>query len=226
MLAGSDGDADTKGRAEWETPRFNDSGFPREDADPWHVRAFGEHADYTLLTTPARDGEDGPHRLGHYAWRLWAPAHRRRARAGEGAVSTSATTTFDIAADLPAGTTLLEASAGTGKTWTIAALVTKHVASGDVRLDEMLVVTFTRAASQELRERVRRQLDEAVQLLGDPSLRDPADRLHEWLLDGDATVLDRAARPADPGAGVVRRRHHRHHPPVLPARAAQPRRRR
>ncbi len=99
--------------------------------------------------------------------------------------------TFDIAADLRPGTTLLEASAGTGKTWTIAALVAKHVASGDTRLDEMLVVTFTRAASQELRERVRRQLDEAVQLLGDPGRRDPANRLHDWLLDADAAELSR-----------------------------------
>ncbi len=99
--------------------------------------------------------------------------------------------TFDIAADLRPGTTLLEASAGTGKTWTIAALVTKHIASGDVRLDEMLVVTFTRAASQELRERVRRQLDEAVQLLGDPTRRDPANRLHDWLLDADDAELAR-----------------------------------
>ena len=73
VRAGSDGDPDVKARAEWETPRFNDSGFPREDADPWHVRAFGEHADYTLLAAPVRDGEDGPHRLGHHAWRLWAP---------------------------------------------------------------------------------------------------------------------------------------------------------
>src|SRR5918993_3190887 len=97
--------------------------------------------------------------------------------------------TFDIAADLRPGTTLLEASAGTGKTWTIAALVTKHVASGEVRLDEMLVVTFTRAASQELRERVRRQLDEAVQLLTDPVRRDPANRLHDWLLDATAAEL-------------------------------------
>ncbi|MCW2737981.1 exodeoxyribonuclease V subunit gamma [Nocardioides sp.] len=73
VRAGSDGDPDVKGRAEWETPRFNDSGFPKEDADAWHVRAFGEHADYTLLASPARPGEDGPHRLGHYAWRLWSP---------------------------------------------------------------------------------------------------------------------------------------------------------
>ncbi|HYJ26241.1 MAG TPA: UvrD-helicase domain-containing protein [Nocardioides sp.] len=103
--------------------------------------------------------------------------------------------TFDIAADLRPGTTLLEASAGTGKTWTIAALVTKHVASGEVRLDEMLVVTFTRAASQELRERVRRQLDEAVQLLTDPGRRDPANRLHDWLLDATgAELVDRLER--------------------------------
>ena len=106
--------------------------------------------------------------------------------------------TFDIAADLSPGTTLLEASAGTGKTWTIAALVTKHVASGQVKLDEMLVVTFTRAASQELRERCRRQLDEAVQLLADPSLRDPDNRLHDWLLDAsDRDLADRLGRLTD-----------------------------
>ena len=106
--------------------------------------------------------------------------------------------TFDIAADLSPGTTLLEASAGTGKTWTIAALVTKHVALGEVSLDEMLVVTFTRAASQELRERVRRQLDDAVQLLGDPTLREPDNRLHDWLLDAPAAELDeRLARLTD-----------------------------
>ncbi len=98
--------------------------------------------------------------------------------------------TFDITADLLPGTTLLEASAGTGKTWTIAALVAKHIASGDVRLDEMLVVTFTRAASQELRERVRRQLDEAVQLLTGTCVPDPANRLHTWLLDTDATTRE------------------------------------
>ena len=93
--------------------------------------------------------------------------------------------TFDITRDLEPGITLLEASAGTGKTWTIAALVTKHVAAGDVALDEMLVVTFTRAASQELRERVRAQLDEAVQVLTDPTTRHPTNRLHDWLLDTD-----------------------------------------
>ncbi len=80
---------------------------------------------------------------------------------------------FDITApDLPTGTVLLEASAGTGKTWTIGALVTRYVAEGIAKLDEMLVVTFGRAASQELRERVRAQLVEAERVLSD----DPAAR--------------------------------------------------
>ena len=74
---------------------------------------------------------------------------------------------FDVCGPLPTGTTLLEASAGTGKTWTIGALVTRYVAEGEARLEQMLVVTFGRAASQELRERVRAQLVEAERALGD-----------------------------------------------------------
>ncbi len=58
---------------------------------------------------------------------------------------------FDIRDPLPTGTTLLEASAGTGKTWTIGALVTRYVAEGVATLEQMLIVTFGRAASQELR---------------------------------------------------------------------------
>ncbi|MDR7380529.1 UvrD-helicase domain-containing protein [Promicromonospora iranensis] len=62
---------------------------------------------------------------------------------------------FDLTGPLPRGTALLEASAGTGKTFAIGALVTRYVAEGVVPLDEMLVVTFGRAATQELRDRVR-----------------------------------------------------------------------
>jgi len=79
---------------------------------------------------------------------------------------------FAITDPLPTGTVLLEASAGTGKTWTIGALVTRYVVEGVARLEQMLVVTFGRAASQELRERVRAQLVEAERVLSD----DPADR--------------------------------------------------
>jgi exodeoxyribonuclease V beta subunit len=75
---------------------------------------------------------------------------------------------FDILAELPTGTTMLEASAGTGKTYAIGALVTRYIAEDVADLDQMLVLTFGRAASQELRERVRAQLVEAEAALADP----------------------------------------------------------
>ncbi|MGZ5403699.1 MAG: UvrD-helicase domain-containing protein, partial [Nocardioides sp.] len=91
---------------------------------------------------------------------------------------------FDIRAPLPTGTTVLEASAGTGKTWTIGALVARFVAEDVATLDQMLIVTFGRAASQELRERVRTQLVEAERALaGEPDL--PPSDLLELLLDCD-----------------------------------------
>ncbi len=98
--------------------------------------------------------------------------------------------TFDVCGPLPTGTTLLEASAGTGKTWTIGALVTRFVAEGEARLEEMLVVTFGRAASQELRERVRAQLVAAEAALADPASVTEPDDLVTLLLDADEAELD------------------------------------
>ncbi|MCG5431943.1 exodeoxyribonuclease V subunit beta [Mycobacterium sp. MYCO198283] len=71
---------------------------------------------------------------------------------------------FDLLGPLPAPrtTTVLEASAGTGKTFALAGLVTRYVAEGVATLDQMLLITFGRAASQELRERVRCQLLDAL----------------------------------------------------------------
>ncbi|MCF6378214.1 exodeoxyribonuclease V subunit gamma [Nocardioides KLBMP 9356] len=72
---GGQADPDLKARAEWVTPRFNETGFPKEDGDQWHVRAWGEAAPYELLASPLLSDEEGdaPHRLGHYALRVWAP---------------------------------------------------------------------------------------------------------------------------------------------------------
>ncbi len=99
---------------------------------------------------------------------------------------------FDICDPLPTGTTLLEASAGTGKTWTIGALVTRYVAEGVATLDQMLVVTFGRAASQELRERVRTQLVEAEHALAHPDSERPPNDVVDLLLD--ATPEERVRR--------------------------------
>ncbi|WP_197373187.1 exodeoxyribonuclease V subunit beta [Mycolicibacterium baixiangningiae] len=78
---------------------------------------------------------------------------------------------FDLLGPLPAPrtTTVLEASAGTGKTFALAGLVTRYVAEGVATLDQMLLVTFGRAASQELRERVRGQMLDVLVAFDDPS---------------------------------------------------------
>jgi exodeoxyribonuclease V beta subunit len=69
---------------------------------------------------------------------------------------------FDVCGDLPTGVTVLEASAGTGKTFTIAALAARYIADG-TPLDQLLLVTFTRMATGELRDRVRERLVSAEQ---------------------------------------------------------------
>ncbi len=74
---------------------------------------------------------------------------------------------FDVCGDLPTGMTLLQASAGTGKTFTIAALTTRYVAEGILPIDRLLVITFTRMATGELRERVRERLVRAFDGLVD-----------------------------------------------------------
>ena len=71
------------------------------------------------------------------------------------------------------GSHLIEASAGTGKTWTIAALYVRLVlghgdaGSAPVRPmlpQDVLVMTFTRAATRELSDRIRARLTEAAQV--------------------------------------------------------------
>ena len=55
------------------------------------------------------------------------------------------------------GINLIEASAGTGKTWTISWLYLRLVAEEGLRVDQILVVTYTEAATAELRDRIRKR---------------------------------------------------------------------
>ncbi|MDX9785945.1 MAG: exodeoxyribonuclease V subunit beta [Desulfobacterales bacterium] len=69
------------------------------------------------------------------------------------------------AATIPlGGTQLIEAAAGTGKTHTIGSLFLRLVLTG-YPVNEILVVTFTEAATAELRERLRDRLRKALSLL-------------------------------------------------------------
>lgn len=65
------------------------------------------------------------------------------------------------------GTNLIEASAGTGKTYGIAALFTRLIVLEKKDIEKILVVTFTKAATAELKTRLRARLDEVLQVLNE-----------------------------------------------------------
>ena len=88
---------------------------------------------------------------------------------------------------------MLEASAGTGKTYTIAALTARYVAEG-TPLDRLLLITFTRMATGELRDRVRERLVGCEQALSGilAGAPDPAtDPVVTLLATGDDAELQR-----------------------------------
>ena len=85
---------------------------------------------------------------------------------------------FDCATEvLEPGVTLLEASAGTGKTYALARIFLRLVVEEGVEVGKLLTVTFTTAATEELRGRIRELLVEALACLqgkqdsnGDPTI--------------------------------------------------------
>lgn len=94
--------------------------------------------------------------------------------------------TFSLTGPLPTGTTVIEASAGTGKTYAITGLATRYIAEGMADLSELMLVTFGRAATQELRERARARLTVTAHALADPAAgRTCGDALVAHLADAD-----------------------------------------
>jgi exodeoxyribonuclease V beta subunit len=104
-------------------------------------------------------------------------------------------TSFNLLGDLPSGTTNISASAGTGKTFTLAALTTRFVAEAEVAIGEILVVTFTRSAAAELKDRIRRRLVEAEAALR-PGAPESTDELLVHLRREDREARHRRLRAA------------------------------
>ncbi|WP_434674663.1 exodeoxyribonuclease V subunit beta [Xanthomonas arboricola] len=99
------------------------------------------------------------------------------------------------------GVRLIEASAGTGKTFTLATLFTRLVVERGLRIGQILAVTFTEAATQELRRRIRERLVLAATLVPDASvgaaraatdLADDPSRPGPLLQDAPDVLLTRA----------------------------------
>ena len=60
------------------------------------------------------------------------------------------------------GPHLIEASAGTGKTYAITTLYLRLILERNLTVEQILVVTFTEAATAELKDRVRKRLRQAL----------------------------------------------------------------
>ncbi len=79
----------------------------------------------------------------------------------------------DLTHLLAPGSTLIEASAGTGKTYTIAAIFLRLIVEEGLRGDQILVTTFTIPATAELRERIRRVLRVALEAFRTDRAKEP-----------------------------------------------------
>lgn len=105
-----------------------------------------------------------------------------------------------------AGTNLVEASAGTGKTYAITGLFLRLLLEKKIPINEILVVTYTDAATAELRDRVRRRLQEALEAFLQESSQDKfLDSLIKNYPDDDSRkkagiILEEASRDFDQAA--------------------------
>ena len=77
----------------------------------------------------------------------------------------SASDQLDVARCALDGVNLIEASAGTGKTWTICELYLRLLLERKLSVQQILVVTFTNAATAELRDRIRSRIVERLAAL-------------------------------------------------------------
>lgn len=104
-------------------------------------------------------------------------------------------TPFDMeTTPLGHGVTLLEASAGTGKTYTIEGLFLRLVAERGIPIREILVCTFTNAATEELRSRIRERLRRSREELRSGEPADPAARAALAAVGDAMTVRVRIAQ--------------------------------
>jgi len=99
---------------------------------------------------------------------------------------------------------LIEASAGTGKTYTITTLVLRLILEKRLTIDKILVVTFTEAATEELRNRIRSRLREALQAFQKADTDDEvlAELIHKFSAYKDEAIfrLTNALRGFDEAA--------------------------
>lgn len=86
------------------------------------------------------------------------------------------------------GTTLIEASAGTGKTYTLVRLMARHLLWHGHGIEQVLAVTFTNAAAAELKTRLRHFLQQVATWLEQATEDDDVQHLFQQRPDGVSVV--------------------------------------
>lgn len=114
---------------------------------------------------------------------------------------------FDVRIVPLEGKNLIEASAGTGKTYSVAIMVLRLILEKEIRINQILMVTFTKAAVAELEERIRRFVRTAQRYVSGEEIDDPTikaivdtvstskghdyvlDKLHSAVINLDETAV-------------------------------------
>ncbi|WP_138429799.1 exodeoxyribonuclease V subunit beta [Fodinibius saliphilus] len=86
------------------------------------------------------------------------------------------------------GINLVEASAGTGKTYNITSLYIRALIEQDISVGKILVVTYTEAATKELKDRLLDRIRESIAVLKTGNVEDESDQFLTELL---GQVIDR-----------------------------------
>ena len=92
------------------------------------------------------------------------------------------------------GKRLLEASAGTGKTFSLAHLVLRLITERECSIDEMLVISFTKATASEIKSKITTRIIAAlkgIEGFKNISKDHTEDKvLYEWYLENNISELD------------------------------------
>ena len=93
---------------------------------------------------------------------------------------------FDpIRSPIEPGLTLLEAGAGTGKTYSLVRIIARELVEEEIPVDRILTVTFTRAATAEIKARLHALLTEVLAHLKEPPEEKPNDLAAHWTARGE-----------------------------------------
>lgn len=98
---------------------------------------------------------------------------------------------FDVLTEGLQGKKLIEASAGTGKTYSIAILVLRIILEKDIPIEKILMVTFTKAAVAELETRIRKFIRTGFKYMSGREDLDEGDNIRKVIENADKSIEEK-----------------------------------